>query len=248
MYGCTKDIMDQVEMWLRQFKRSAFHPFMFPMIFAEIERKRLLTPLRNSNTKNLKARVEELENRLRNEGRWNRSSGSEKNDARLTLMQRDCEDTKAWDSVNKIKNGIESLIVVLESMDKSMDKELKTVCGGDPILGVGTTEEQQKQAKRTELIQARLAEIIFELQCKVRDCKGLLGGMALATQMVRVVGDSTLKSQQLTGVTTGVELPRKARRQDQQVYCIRIQERQCTDEVHFKNGDDLPTWDIPGGK
>jgi hypothetical protein len=178
MYGCTSDIMQDVASWLKRFKRSAFHPLMFPMMFVELERARLLEMLHNK-TPDLVQRVNDMEQRLKYGGRNNSVSKNE--DENPTIMQKDCLATKSWVSVSALKNGMESLIAVL----RIVSAQPKLLIESEPSL----LELMDRHAPCTNKIQLRLKEIELELQSKTRTCDGLLGGMALATQMVRCTLD-----------------------------------------------------------
>jgi hypothetical protein len=39
MYGCTNHVLEKVTYWVNQYRRWVFHPFMFPMMFLELERE-----------------------------------------------------------------------------------------------------------------------------------------------------------------------------------------------------------------
>jgi hypothetical protein len=123
-------------------KRSAFHPFMFPMIFAELERERLLYSLRRK-VPDLRQRILDMENRLRHEKEKDMrklgrrkfrkdhesrpKKSSEKEDPGYTIMEKECEATKLWVWVDMLKAGVEGLITVLQRIDKETRKSLKEV-------------------------------------------------------------------------------------------------------------------------
>ncbi|KAK8078102.1 hypothetical protein PG996_004272 [Apiospora saccharicola] len=63
MYGCTDEVIEFVLEYLDCFPRYAFHPLMLPMMFAELERSRLLEALRRE-TSTLDQRILHMQTRL----------------------------------------------------------------------------------------------------------------------------------------------------------------------------------------
>lgn len=172
MYGCTEDVMEDTESWLERCQESAFHPLVLPMIFAEHERKRLLNEVDKRSTE-LEKRILELENRV------NKDTEKEAK-ARQTMTQRDCEAINLWRSMSSVKNGLESLKTELGSMKNHLHTISKCMNGNESASG-----SLRKLQEGPEVhIDARLKEMMAELQSKIRSCEGLLGSMTLATQMV----------------------------------------------------------------
>lgn len=99
------------------------------------------------------------------------------------MLQKDCKATKNWLMVSKLKNGVQSLITILDAMATqsrqfSEDAE-KTEAGTSPSLG-----NRGIYTSNTAQFQDRLTEMKIELNSEVQNCDSLLGGMSMATQMV----------------------------------------------------------------
>ncbi|KAK8093717.1 hypothetical protein PG997_000402 [Apiospora hydei] len=195
MYGCTQEVMNYVLQYLRTLPRPALHPLMLPMMFAELERKRLLEALRDE-AGNLSQRVLEMEKRLSEDPPEN--DAAEKDVVATTsgtssaaattrdathdrILQKDCKATNDWMLVSELKNGLQSLIIVLESM-AAHAPEFREETGTDANPAAG--KNRKLYTYNTAKFQARLKEMEIELRSEVRKCDGLLGGMSLATQMV----------------------------------------------------------------
>ncbi|KAF6817395.1 hypothetical protein CPLU01_13596 [Colletotrichum plurivorum] len=175
MYGCTEDVMEQTSDWLEIFGGQALHPLVMPMVFAELERKRLLNML-DAEESVLKQRILNLENKLRGEasaaGTLAKAKSLEKTQEDVESQVQDCESTKLWIDVSSLKNGLESLKAELEKMVTHSEELATTALDG-----------HAEKRKTGERIEARLREMVAEINSKVRSCDSLLGGMALAAQM-----------------------------------------------------------------
>ncbi|KAK8025071.1 hypothetical protein PG990_002894 [Apiospora arundinis] len=185
MYGCTDDVMDYVMKYLRTFKRSAFHPLMFPMMFVEIERKRLIEALRDEMS-NLNQRLLNMAGRLgprKPKGLIGKAgaTGEKKSpaDDNDNMLQKDGKAASLWFKVSELKNGVQSLIVILESVATHCEDFL-------PETGSekgNTAGNRRMYTDNTEKFQTRVEEMLIELKSEVQKCDGVLGGMSLATQM-----------------------------------------------------------------
>lgn len=173
MYGCTEKVLEDTELWLKRCQGSAFHPLVLPMIFAEHERKRLLNAVDERSTE-LEERILELEKRVNTDTKKEVKQHADKEQARQTMTQRDCEAIGLWRSMSCLKNGLESLHAELGSMKTHLHKIPKCIPGSLPRAEEGPEVH----------IDAKLEEMMAELQSKIRSCEGLLGSMTLATQMV----------------------------------------------------------------
>jgi hypothetical protein len=177
MYGCSLEFADDIVSRLARFKRSAFHPLMFPMVFLEYERERLLGAISIHGPK-LNQRIMDLENRVEADKNHKKKPSRDSN---REMTEKDCEGTKLWVDVNKLKIGLESLKKVLQSVDqhsKTFDDGLKI----RPDLN--GTNETIRDSMSSENIYCRIQEMIAELESKIMTCEGLLNGMALAIQVV----------------------------------------------------------------
>lgn len=179
MYGCTKDVMDDTVSSLKRLIRtsnlSAFHPLLLPVVYSELERTRLLNVLERK-TSALDQRILEVENDLKQDEQ--RIPSSE--ESGITLAVRDCETTRLWRSVSKLKNSLQSLKAQLMSMHTHCMSLSQTTLQEQ----VGETDDYQAERESGDRIQTRLQEMIHEFDTKIRHCDSLLGGTALAAQMV----------------------------------------------------------------
>ncbi|KAK2001140.1 hypothetical protein LX36DRAFT_747129 [Colletotrichum falcatum] len=186
MYGCAARTIRFVPAILSKFQDQALHPLIMPMIFAELERKRLFDMLDRKQTL-LEQRILDLENKLRGENQRGileeaKNAGSAEN-AEITAQSRDCESTKLWIDVSSLKNGLESLKAQLVKMTEHSD-ELAATVFKPPAAGSAPGSDQYAEERQTgERFAMRLREMITEFESKVRSCDSLLGGMALAAQM-----------------------------------------------------------------
>lgn len=185
MYGCTEDVMGQTSKWLARFKGQALHPLIMPMIFAELERKRLLNMLDAEQT-TLRQRILDLENKLRGEARAGsplKAENFEKAQEDVMLRAQDCESTKLWIDVSSLRNGLESFKFELQKMISHLQELATTLLR--PLSEDSQVGDQHVETRKTGArIEMRLREMISEIDSKVRSCDSLLGGMALAAQMV----------------------------------------------------------------
>ncbi|KAK8086400.1 hypothetical protein PG994_001374 [Apiospora phragmitis] len=176
MYGCTEVTMEFVLQYLDNTPRAALHPLMLPMMFVELERKRLIEALRTETAK-LTQRIQKMETRLSNLAQQDGTPEKDDNDGD-TMFKKDCQATKDWLLVSKLQNGVQSLITILDSM-KTHSQEFQI----DVKVDASPAGNRQIYTHNTEKFQTRLEEIEIELKSEVRNSNSLLGGMTLATQM-----------------------------------------------------------------
>ncbi|KAI0009020.1 hypothetical protein F4779DRAFT_405981 [Xylariaceae sp. FL0662B] len=172
MYGCTKDTMDQAGDWLMIYKKSAFHPLMLPMIFVELERKRLLNLLEKKDS-DLRQRILDMENKL---GIQKKKPDNAK---KQSPTEKDCEAINLWIDVSTLKNGIESLKAQLVFMIEHSRALPEIICKPDK----DGAHQCHSECEANLMIQSRLEEMIAELDGKARSCEALLGAMTLASRM-----------------------------------------------------------------
>lgn len=179
-YGCDKVIMRLIKSWLKMCGDSCFHPLILPMVFIELERKRLLDAGENKGS-HLHQRVLDMEIRSK---RQTKSGNKEESPASVSV--RDSETIQMLLSMNELKNGLEGLLIQLSSIRDHLGKpsEIVLESGSEDGSDVGICGMN---------IDLRLKEIMSELQSKLRSYKGLLDTMALATQMVRTLFFENLK-------------------------------------------------------
>lgn len=172
MYGCTPKIMRRVGEWLNLWQDASLHPLLLPMIFMELERKRLLDIFSLQETQ-VKQKILDMENRIRVDARMKVNVGA----GVVEMAQSDFDSTNLWLSISKLKNGLESLKTQLEVMARH-SRMLSNTVFTEP------EGEHKIQRESGVKIAARLEEIIAEFEGKVRTCEGLFGGLTLSMQMV----------------------------------------------------------------
>lgn len=175
MYGCPLEFAEEITSRLKRYKQSSFHPLMFPMIFVEYERTRFIKALSVDGPR-LKQRIMDLENRLEDDkNRGKRPS----RDFNRRMAEKDCESTRLWIDVNSLKIGFESLKKVLLSLDEHSHTINKHKLRPD----LKRKNEIVQGSKTSENIASRIQEMIAEIESKIRECEGLLNGMALSIQV-----------------------------------------------------------------
>lgn len=176
MYGCTDYIMKLTKSWIRRCGVIVFHPLMLPIIFAELERKRLLqaADVRGSN---LNQRVLEMDVRSQKEEENQHGKVQEKKGA---LQAGDSETINMLLSMNELKNGLEGLRELLSTMRNHLGQPSELTLS--KLQGDGRVANLHGMN-----IDLRLKEMIVELQGKSRSYEGLLGAITLATQMVYTI-------------------------------------------------------------
>ncbi|KAG8158259.1 hypothetical protein KVR01_012020 [Diaporthe batatas] len=180
MYGCTEEIIDERAWWLERCAKSAFHPLVLPMIFADIERSRFLDAIDLKATE-LEARILELESRVKKETTKEPTKEETNADGRKTMTERDCNAIQLCRSMTSLKNGLVSLATELQSMRNHLQELPKFARNREPDIP-GWRRDLDDDGTH---IDAKLKAIMDELQSKRRTCEGFLGAMTMATQMVR---------------------------------------------------------------
>ncbi|EQB57286.1 hypothetical protein CGLO_02604 [Colletotrichum gloeosporioides Cg-14] len=161
------------------FKGQALHPLVMPLIFVELERKRLFNFLEREQSA-LEKWILDLEHKLRLESQVPRLGT---NDVELASQSRDSQSTKLWIDVSSLRNGLESLRDQLVKMIQHSEV-LATTVFKQPDEGSDEIDSHSEERTTGERIKTRLSEMLAEFDSKVRTCDSLLGGMALAAQMV----------------------------------------------------------------
>lgn len=165
--------MKRIVDWLKLWQEASLHPLLLPMLFAEVERKRLLDILSLQETQ-VKQRILAMENRIKKDAAEKSSTSA----GVPEMTQSDCDSTKLWLSISSLKNGLESLKTQLEAMARHSRMLSDTVF-------TDSEGEHNSQRQSGAKIVARLEEIIVEFEGKVRTCDGLSGGLTLSMQIVR---------------------------------------------------------------
>ncbi|KAI3327008.1 hypothetical protein HD806DRAFT_379855 [Xylariaceae sp. AK1471] len=179
IYGCTSAAREYIGGWFQYARASAFDPLLLPMMFSELERKRLINMV-DAKGGDLRKRIIDMENRLRQEGprKSEQSSDSEKDSTSRGITQRECEAVNLWVEVSSLRNGLESLKTELKSILENSKKPLEN----EILLGDSDKQGDQLHKHSSESIQARLNDMVVEIDSVARRTGSLLGGMSLATQ------------------------------------------------------------------
>ncbi|KAK1960831.1 hypothetical protein LY78DRAFT_723805 [Colletotrichum sublineola] len=169
MYGCKAQTIDLVSRILRKFQDQALHPLLIPMVFAELERKRLFGMLDRKQT-SLQQRILDLENKLRGESQSgileNAKNAQSAENADITAQTRDCESTKLWIDVSSLKNGLESLKDQLVKMAEHSEELAATVFKPPPAESAPGTDQYAEERKTGERFAIRLREMVTEFDSK----------------------------------------------------------------------------------
>lgn len=147
------------------------------MMFAEIERLRLIEPLERKGG-DLSRRILDMENRLKDEG-GDRNTNEMDDGSSFSLTKRDCDAVNLWLSTSDLKDGMKSLMTQLEGIGKHL-AELQQGSDASPF-GLKIIESNRECS---ELMDLRLRDMMAELQSRLQGCESQLGAMTLATQMV----------------------------------------------------------------
>jgi hypothetical protein len=166
-YGCTEDTIIGVCRYLNSFEAKGFHPLAIPMVFAELERRRLVDELELERVS--------LEQKLLDMDGSDKipSSRDEKTSAKESPGEQPSESARLWLSVSRLKNSLENWKTHLSK-----------------IISHCTSLSRREFATNAEItqtgmkIEARLDEMVTECDANIRDCQTLLDGMMIATQLV----------------------------------------------------------------
>jgi hypothetical protein len=277
LYGCAEDTMSRVDDYLQMgVKRgpAMHHPLILPVIFAELERKRMLNQV-DLRGGELMQRVMDLKNQLREEddegrfhmgsfdvseatksgihqGRWrfwwggkgrsghgggDGDDGGDGNGVSSTGVK-ECKATELWIEVSSLRNGLESFRAQLKGMLEHArwlsQTRLLAQSGDSGCDDSGRPRPLAKSIETGKRAEARLEEMMAELDCKIRSSQSVLDGMVMTTQVVSVSdlvpavvapGDSLV-------LTThpGVELPLEERRKSHNLHCEENKAGQQPDE------------------
>lgn len=182
MYGCTEFCVEDVEFELRQVKDHVFHPLVLPMLFVELERKRLLDEM-DVKYGALERRVLDMKTKLKTEAGGTRSWVFKKLEGPkiTTLTERDFLAVELWRSINRLTNGLQTLLGILESLREQLGGSIHS-------RRFGAHDQEliyPDYHKNSMYIGSRLQEMMAEIRSKLRGCEGLLQSMQLIMQSVR---------------------------------------------------------------
>lgn len=176
LYGCTPRILNRVTKWLKYCAEACFHPMILPMVFVELERKRLLDAGEDRGTK-LRQRI--LDMGVRSNKQPQGKVGIERGDLRPAASTGDSETIDMLLSMDGLKNGLDALLTQLSSMRGHIGKPSDiTLANNFHEVPLGMADVDGVN------IDLRLREMMTELESKLRTYQGLLETITLVTQMV----------------------------------------------------------------
>ncbi|KAI1124968.1 hypothetical protein F5Y10DRAFT_248218 [Nemania abortiva] len=183
-YGCTDAIRDYIVEWLQYVKTFAFSPLLFPMVWAELERQRLINKV-DRKTDDLWENISRMNDRfMRYELPRSSLDSSDSRGAgnmiKMDTITQNGKDTTVhlWVDVNTLKSGLESFLTELKSMLENSQSPLEN----DEIFGQSGGEPEQIRKHSSDRIQNRLNEMMTEIKSKVKYTNGLLEGITLGMQ------------------------------------------------------------------
>lgn len=183
LYGCSKTMLNHTKRFITKVADSgpALHPLLLPVIFIELERKRLFNNF-DFQESGIYTRILNMERRLSNKNGRESHSDNEKSGA--VFAAEGWEATNLWMEASSLSSGLESFRVQLGRMaehSRWLSEKYFAAEAGESEGVDGNTEQRDIGTA----IEGRLQEIMDECESKVRSLNTLLKGMSLATQMVR---------------------------------------------------------------
>ncbi|KAI0146357.1 hypothetical protein GGR57DRAFT_478949 [Xylariaceae sp. FL1272] len=197
VYGCTEESRDEIEFWLTFSKTFAFDPLLMSMLWAELERRRLINDIDEKSAalwKSIRHMNDSLDkddmlsiSRSRAMGSNSGGSNNGRDRIRMTKIgtaqkestQRECQAVNLWVDVSTLKSGLSSFKAQLTSMLAS----LQTSREAEVEAWKPERAEMDLIGKHTsDRIRRRLKEMMEEIESKIGYMDGVLGGMVLATQ------------------------------------------------------------------
>lgn len=169
-----------IESWMESFAATApaTHPLLLPLLFAELERKRLLDRFHGASS-DLHQKITGVETTLRNQPKKPSKKVRQASDS-VVNTQRDCDSLKLWIDASSLRNGLESFRTQL----KSMEIHAKTLTETEFKFEASSPSKFHAEREFGMVIQSRLRQMINELQGEARSCDTVLGGLRLINQVV----------------------------------------------------------------
>ena len=257
IYGVTESTFHHVKWLMNQIAQSdtALHPLLLPMVFAELERRRLLDDF-DGQKGMVYDRINYLKHKFRSDEKPRERSEQEtpngpfeeylepkeESDSELT----DSAATDIWMTACLLKTGLAGMKAQLVRMiehSEWLSKAYYSIAQGDR----GDTYVNEREVG--ERIEARLREMIDELDSKISHFETLLGGMSLATQMVQFP-NAKLCPTHLHGLasTTGMEPLFAQGCKGEYDYRRTHVKGQRTDEDHCFPRHDIPPGNVSCGE
>ncbi|KAI1258791.1 hypothetical protein F5Y18DRAFT_433922 [Xylariaceae sp. FL1019] len=174
VYGCTAESRDEIEYWLKFSKTFAFDPLLMPMLWAELERRRLINNIEVKGAalwKSIKHMNESLDTddvlsisrsrAMRSNRGGNTIAMTKIGITQKEITQRECEAVNLWVDVTSLQSQREAEVDPLKPEKGELNRIRKHT---------------------SDRIRRRLKEMMEEIESKVGYVDSVLGGMVLATQ------------------------------------------------------------------
>lgn len=183
LYGCSKTMLKHAKNFIDKVDGSetALHPLLLPIIFIELERKRLFNNF-DFQESEIYRRIFLMERRLSVDDGGRESHGDDEK-AGAAFAAEGWEATNLWMESSSLSSGLESFRVQLGRMSEHsrwLSEKYFAADSGDS----GISERNAEQRDMGTAMEGRLQEIMDECESKVRSLNTLLKGMSLTTQMV----------------------------------------------------------------
>lgn len=199
LYGCRKEIRDEVIDRLSECDHGLYHPLTLPALFAEIERNRhfdLVNPM-----------VRRLMQRARNIATEQHPPRYTENAQPTGVIQEPENYMQQWFEITYMKNGLQSWRHELGKMalhcddlararfytcrrvhESSESTPVNTALSVDVFASTDPDDTSGQEIENLTIsghrIRARLLEIQAEYDDKIRECCMIIDGMVLAAQLV----------------------------------------------------------------
>ncbi|KAI8629015.1 hypothetical protein F5Y19DRAFT_435969 [Xylariaceae sp. FL1651] len=191
VYGCNLHAREFIGDWFKYGKASGFDPLLLPMMFFELERRRLLDAIEPKES-TLWNRINHMENKLRlEEPRDEPFNGPEKSSIKNEITQGECENVNMWAEVGLLSDGLVSFKTQLTSMLQNsisplendiLSEDAKSQLENDILPEDAKSQLVRIRKHSSNVIQTRLHAMIAEIDSVVRRSQSILRGMTLATQ------------------------------------------------------------------
>lgn len=181
LYGCSNTMLKHTKRFTDKVgdSEAALHPLLLPVIFIELERKRLFNNF-DFQESEIYTRILNMERRLS----VNDDAHGDNEKGGAAFASEGWDATNLWMNASSLSSGLESFRVQLGRMAEH-SRWLSETCFA---AKTGESEEADGNTEQRDIgtgIEGRLQEIMDECESKVRSLNTLLKGMSLATQMVR---------------------------------------------------------------
>lgn len=183
LYGCSKTMLQHTKRFIDKISDSgtALHPLLLPIVFAELERKRLFDALEFQQSE-IYRRILTMEKRL--VGGDGRETQRDEEKIAGALAADGREAAGLWMEASSLSSALESFRVQLGKMAEH-SRWLSATYFAAGTAESGGTDDDAEERDIGSAVEGRLQEIMDECESKVRASNTLIKGMHLVMQMVR---------------------------------------------------------------